>query len=1031
MKKNYLKWSTILMVIAILQNITFQSIAQKSNPFNKKKATTEKSIQFNHGLPLIINGADNFSSSNVYKSIPALNTVLLNQKTSNVVLKVSYDKNQKVNFIWLQENKKYFAEQNAHSFENISKTFFNENKTLWLSENQNADWALKNIETDNLNMTHLKFNQTYLGLKIWNAEVITHFKNDQLESINGKMIACSSINIHPTINSNSALEIAYSNLKITNHTELFKGFDNTLKNLLQPTVELIIYQDEDLKVNPTLAYRVSVYKNTIEHWELFINANSGHVIYQSNITCADGPTTANALDLNNANKTINTYLKTGTHYLLDASRVMFAGGAIPDDAKGAIITFDQKNIANSQNLFYITSVNNTWTDKASVSAHFNGGQAYEYYRTVHNRNSLDGKGGNIYSIVNVPEQDGTSMENAFWNGQFMLYGNGGNSMKPLAGGLDVAAHEMTHGVIENSANLEYKFQSGAINESMADIFGAMVDRDDWKLGEDIVKLNAFPSGALRDLSNPHNGGTSINDQGWQPAHMNEFLQLNENQDHGGVHINSGIVNKAYYLFATAITKEKAEKIYYRALTLYLTRSSNFVDLRLAVIKSANDLHGPNSTEAIQAASAFDGVGIGGSGGTGGTVGTLTTNPGTEFLLAHDATAVGVDPNSLYIVSNPTNPQAGDFHPIATLNALNKASISDNGASAFFVAENLKPYELTLSINNPILSELDNSPDWNNIAVSKDGNRIALISNYIDTAIYVYDFNLQLMAKYHLYNPTTGAGQNTDGPLYANAIEWDYTGNYLIYDAYNLYKKSNGDTLDYWDVGIIKVWDKQQNYFADGSITKLFSALSEGVSIGNPSISKNSPNIIAFDYFDSNNNTFLVVASNIETGDAGTIYQNNTLGYPSYNKLDNVIDFSFYDQGTNSINIATIGLQTNKIQPLGQAAALISGGQWPIFYATGTRNINLGNGQLKMDQNSLTAYPNPFNDQINFNFNLNEDANVQLQIKNSFGQLVDQHTAGFLNKGKQTINVETNQLPQGIYFAILTINGANFVQKIIK
>src|SRR5436190_23391353 len=107
------------------------------------------------------------------------------------------------------------------------------------------------------------------------------------------------------------------------------------------------------------------------------------------------------------------------------------------------------------------------------------------------------------------------MDNAYWNGKFMAYGNGNVYFKPLAGGLDVAAHEMTHGVISNSANLEYLGESGAINESMADIFGCMVDSSNWKIGESVVKAPYFPSGALRDLSDPHNTGTS-SDYFWQP-----------------------------------------------------------------------------------------------------------------------------------------------------------------------------------------------------------------------------------------------------------------------------------------------------------------------------------------------------------------------------------------------------------------------------------------------------------------------------------------------------------------------------------
>src|SRR6185436_18716992 len=115
-------------------------------------------------------------------------------------------------------------------------------------------------------------------------------------------------------------------------------------------------------------------------------------------------------------------------------------------------------------------------------------------------------GGNIVSIINVTDENDNNMDNAFWSGAAMFYGNGNQAFTSLAKGLDVAGHEMSHGVIQNTANLEYLSQSGALNESYADIFGSLIDRDDYKMGEDVVKLNFFPSGALRDLSNPHNGG---------------------------------------------------------------------------------------------------------------------------------------------------------------------------------------------------------------------------------------------------------------------------------------------------------------------------------------------------------------------------------------------------------------------------------------------------------------------------------------------------------------------------------------------
>ncbi|MBP9056482.1 MAG: M4 family metallopeptidase, partial [Saprospiraceae bacterium] len=351
----------------------------------------------------------------------------------------------------------------------------------------------------------------------------------------------------------------------------------------------------------------------------------------------DGKATANAQDLFNTSRLINTYEVSSKFYMIDGSRDMFvfAPTQLPNEPEGVIWTIDAFNTSPAKDNFnydHVTSTNNLWSNKTAVSAHYNGGKAFEYFRNIHNRKSINGAGGNIVSLINVADEDGSSMGNAFWNGQAMFYGNGDGAFQPLARGLDVAGHEMTHGVVQSTANLDYEGESGALNESFADVFGSMIDRDDWKIGEDVVKTSAFPSGALRSLEDPHNGASTNNfNAGWQPRHYDERYKGTE--DNGGVHINSGIPNWAFFKFASAIGKDKAEKVYYRALTTYLTKSSKFVDCRVAVIKAATDLY--STTEINAAKKAFDEVGI--LGDTGGNYETdINANPGQEFILTTGA-----------------------------------------------------------------------------------------------------------------------------------------------------------------------------------------------------------------------------------------------------------------------------------------------------------------------------------------------------------------------------------------------------------
>jgi len=218
------------------------------------------------------------------------------------------------------------------------------------------------------------------------------------------------------------------------------------------------------------------------------------------------------------------------------------------------------------------------------------GNTYHYYTTTHGRDSYDDRGGTLISSVHF----GSGYQNAFSLGELTAYGD----EFPVK---DVVAHEWTHSVIASSAGLEYRWQSGALNESFSDIFAAMVDRDNWLIGEDLPESFLGGDEALRDMADPPRFG--------QPDHTADWLETCE--DYEGVHTNNGIMNKAYYLIATQITKDKAEQIFYRTLTTYLDTQSGFNDARAAALQSAVDLYGEGSAEVSGVLNGFNAVGIDG------------------------------------------------------------------------------------------------------------------------------------------------------------------------------------------------------------------------------------------------------------------------------------------------------------------------------------------------------------------------------------------------------------------------------------
>ena len=601
----------------------------------------------------------------------------------------------------------------------------------------------------------------------------------------------------------------------------------------------------------------------------------------------------------------------------------------PTTGEGVILTLDANNTSTTAlDYRYVTSPNNTWTNKSAVSAHYNATRAYKYFLQTHGHNSINGKGGDIISFINVAEDDGSPMENAFWNGRAAFYGNGGEYFKPLAGALDVTAHELGHGVISNTANLEYYGQPGAINETYADIFGSMVDRDDWLIGEDITKTSFSPSGALRNMADPHNMGRE-GDHYWQPKHVSEMYLGTE--DNAGVHINNGIGIHAYYLYATAVSKDKAEQVFFHALKNYLTKTSRFIDFRIAVVQSASDLFGEGSAEATEAGKAFDKVGIYEEEVVQKSQ-DYEVNPGTELLLF-----CNTDQNYSTTLALYNGSQASSLSETAMKN---NPSVTDDGAEAVFVSADSKIRYISL---NPLEAEkiISDQAYWDNVAISKDGKRLAAISTQVDTSIYVYDFSSRKWAKFRLYNPTT-SHFNTDagGVLYADAIEFDITGEYLIYDACNVLSSNATDDITYWDIGIMKVWDKTGKKFGDGSIFKLYGSLPENVSIGNPTFSQNSSSIIAFDYIDGNSGGgYAILGANLNTGETDVITENSTLGLPSFSKNDDRIAYSALTTNDEEV-VAGINLAQSKITGSGNPFAMIMNAKWPVYFATGQRDLGL-------------------------------------------------------------------------------------------
>lgn len=465
----------------------------------------------------------------------------------------------------------------------------------------------RRLFADDEGLAHLHVQQTFNGVPVFGAEAIVHFDdNNEVAALTDELKSAFRVaNTIPSFDAETATKLA---------TDIY-GCAKCLT--AAPEVDLWILPGGK---TDRLAYRVQLRREDgSEETAMpvyFIDAHSGKQLWAyDNLQTATG----SGSSLYSGTVSITTYLSGSTYYMEDTVR--------------KIGTFDNRNTTTSTYRF--SDADNSWigsTQRAGVDAHYGAAKTYDYYKNIHGRNGIDGAGGPAYytsadgvtGLISSKVHYSSRYNNAFWNGSYMTYGDGdGTSFTPLTT-LDICGHEMTHGVTERTANLTYSGESGALNESMSDVFGAMVERyaqgqtsNTWKIGEQAY-TPGVSGDALRYMDNPHQASNSGYTADDDPDHYAE--RYTGTADSGGVHVNSGIGNKAFYLVAvggthhrggsmTGIGADAAAKIWYRALTSYMTSSTNFKGARTATLNAAAALYGSGSTNYNAVAQAWSLCGV--------------------------------------------------------------------------------------------------------------------------------------------------------------------------------------------------------------------------------------------------------------------------------------------------------------------------------------------------------------------------------------------------------------------------------------
>jgi Zn-dependent metalloprotease len=539
-----------------------------------------------------------------------------------------------------------------------------------LGARNGEDFKLLNDATDISGFRQQKYQQTYLGRTVEYGTVSVSTKAGRVETMSGEIYNVSDkINHTPTLDEKAALGFALKFIGAKRY-KWENSTDEAYKRKLEgesatyyPKGELVYIKDYKRSSGPrfnavVLAYKFDIYAHEpVSRKYVYVDAHSGAILHDNAIIKHAEGTAATRFS---GNKTISTTYSNGSYKLRDASRGF------------GVETYNLNRGSDYNAATDFTDIDNQWTalefdngykDNAALDAHWGAMMTYDFFKTKFNRNSYDNNGAVIRSYVHFWQD----YANAFWDGERMTYGDGGNGINPLTS-IDICAHEIGHAVCSNTADLVYAYESGALNESLSDIWGATIEhfaapeKSPWDLGEDINWI-------IRSMENPN-----LHDQ---PDTYQGDMWFTGDWDSGGVHYNSGVMNHWYYILVegksgtndhgvnfnvSGIGFEKAASIVYRMESVYLTSNSQYEDAREAAVNAAIDLYGNNSNEAIQTRAAWDAVGVYDSDSAPSDLASLVNESNVTLNWVDNA-----DGETSFVLERSTN-STSDFTVIATLPA---------------------------------------------------------------------------------------------------------------------------------------------------------------------------------------------------------------------------------------------------------------------------------------------------------------------------------------------------------------------------
>jgi Zn-dependent metalloprotease len=471
-------------------------------------------------------------------------------------------------------------------------------------------FAVRNVVVDADGTEHVRFTRSYLGLPVIGGDFVTHARNGQFKS--------ASLTLGTKLRPNIAARIGADDAIVAAGAEFGTGFEGT------PTARKVVYARG---AQPMLAWEVVMSgakrDQTPTEMHYFVDANNGRIVDSWDAVETAGATgTGNSLTLGTVS--ISTNSITGGYEMRDTTR---GGGVTEDNHNGSTTSTTGTVYTDADNVWGNGSNSDRAT--AAVDAAYGVAATWDYYKNTFGRNGIKNDGKGAVSLVHV----GSNWVNASWSDACfcMRYGDGdGATYRPLVA-LDVAGHEMTHGVTSAVNGLAYSADSGGLNEASSDIMGTMVefyvnnanDPGDYLIGEKIYNSNPDGTKALRRMFKQDLDGASVV---CYPSRG--FTRRTD------VHYSSGVANRFFYLLAegavvpsgfgagtsynltpaslvcngdtgvVGIGRTKAAAIWYRAMDVYFTSSTTYPQARTATLNAAKDLYGATSPEYSAVARAW-------------------------------------------------------------------------------------------------------------------------------------------------------------------------------------------------------------------------------------------------------------------------------------------------------------------------------------------------------------------------------------------------------------------------------------------